>query len=164
MIIALFVLILVCGLILFFNSSVFTVTDNFVYIITRRGEYHRCVFAGTHFKIPFVDNIVMRYSLAESFAASEKSPIISSDNKTIQISTFVEYQIINPELFYKIAKSSAFIDAMTYKLILHTLANYTANDIINGNADVSAQIMSMLQKTSMDYGIVINNVTYQIHS
>lgn len=159
--------VIVVAAIIVLSNSFYTVGEN---------EY-ACVFrfskiiditdnAGLHFKAPFIDevktfpNTVMIYDIP----ASE---VLTSDQKSMTVDSYLTWQITDPQLFYKtvgtITEAETRLNALTYNSLKTLMGTLAQDDIINRDSasernDIYGGITTAVSDNAADYGITVLDV------
>ena len=156
---AIWLVIVVIILIIFFASCLKVVPQAEAYIIERFGAYQQTWSVGLHLKWPFIERIALRVLLKEQVVDFPPQPVITKDNVTMQIDTVVYFQITDPKLFaYGVQNpmmASENLTATTLRNIIGDLeldATLTSREIINGKMRVS------LDEATDPWGIKVNRV------
>lgn len=165
--ITILVAVIVIAAIVVLSNSFYTVGEN---------EY-ACVFrfskiiditdeAGLHFKAPFIDeikffpNTVMIYDIP----ASE---VLTSDQKSMTVDSYLTWQITDPQLFYKtvgtITEAETRLNALTYNSLKTLMGTLAQDDIINRDSasernDIYEGITTAVSDNAADYGISVLDV------
>lgn len=165
--ITILVAVIVIAAVVVLANSFYTVGEN---------EY-ACVFrfskiiditdeAGLHFKVPFIDDIktfpntVMIYDIP----ASE---VLTSDQKSMTVDSYLTWQITDPQLFYKtvgtISEAETRLNALTYNSLKTLMGTLAQDDIINQESasernDIYAGITTDVSASATDYGIMVLDV------
>lgn len=165
--ITILVAVIVIAAIVVLSNSFYTVGEN---------EY-ACVFrfskiiditdeAGLHFKAPFIDeikffpNTVMIYDIP----ASE---VLTSDQKSMTVDSYLTWQITDPQLFYKtvgtITEAETRLNALTYNSLKTLMGTLAQDDIINRESasernDIYDGITTAVSDNAADYGISVLDV------
>ena len=92
------IIVIVVALVLFFIGvrAVRIIPQARVGIIQRLGNYHTTAPSGVVVVIPFFDRILPLIDLREQVVSFPPQPVITSDNVTINVTSVVYYQIIDP--------------------------------------------------------------------
>ncbi|MBQ6106331.1 MAG: SPFH/Band 7/PHB domain protein [Lachnospiraceae bacterium] len=156
---AIWLVIVVIILIIFFASCLKVVPQAEAYIIERFGAYQQTWSVGLHLKWPFIERIALRVLLKEQVVDFPPQPVITKDNVTMQIDTVVYFQITDPKLFaYGVQNPMMAIENLTATTLRNIIgdleldATLTSREIINGKMRVS------LDEATDPWGIKVNRV------
>ncbi|MBO4696678.1 MAG: SPFH/Band 7/PHB domain protein [Lachnospiraceae bacterium] len=156
---AIWLVLIVILLIIFFASCLKVVPQAEAYIIERFGAYQQTWSVGLHLKWPFIERIALRVLLKEQVVDFPPQPVITKDNVTMQIDTVVYFQITDPKLFaYGVQNPMMAIENLTATTLRNIIgdleldATLTSREIINGKMRVS------LDEATDPWGIKVNRV------
>ena len=151
------------------NASCFVVNQWEAVIVTRFGEPKEPITSpGLYFKLPYpVDVIAVRLDKRVlNFDAPERE-VLTSDQKRVQISAFVRYQIINPLTFYRVGRTTQNAEGQIASVLISTLrtriGNVAMQDILTPEraALMSDITQELTRQAAAPYGIKIVDVRFK---
>ncbi len=104
--------------------------------------------AGLHFKLPFIDSVVIydRRNMGLTIQGSEEQAIVASDQERLIVDAVVRWRIADPRRFYQRARSEAAgasqLARNTEAAMRRALGSATSNDIISGRR---AELMQAIE-------------------
>ncbi len=165
--ITILVAIIVIAAIVVLSNSFYTVGENEYVCVFRFSKIIDITDeAGLHFKVPFIDetktfpNTVMIYDIP----ASE---VLTSDQKSMTVDSYLTWQITDPQLFYKtvgtISEAETRLNALTYNSLKTLMGTLAQDDIINRDSasernDIYDGITTAVSDNAADYGISVLDV------
>jgi len=139
------------ALLVVFLNTVFIVRQDRQAILLRVGEYTRAINApgadepGVHFKIPFVDSVVI-YDKRNMGLTIEGQPIVASDQERLVVDAVVRWRIVDPRRFYQSALTeeggASRLSTFAESAMRRALGGATSNDIISGRR---AELMQAIE-------------------
>ncbi|MES1151050.1 MAG: protease modulator HflC [Dongia sp.] len=150
------------------NASSFTVYQWEAVIVTRLGDPKEVIQQpGLYFKVPVIDTIAARLDKRVlNFDAPERE-VLTSDQKRVQISAFVRYQIIDPLTFYRVGRTTANAESQIASVLISTLrtriGNVAMQDILTPEraALMSDITQELTRQAAAPYGIKIVDVRFK---
>ena len=144
-------------------SSIFTLPETGQALVVRLGEPIRTVTnAGLHFKIPFIDNVIIidKRILDLENPAQE---IIASDQKRLVVDAFARYRIVNPLKFYQavqtIPRANSQLSSLLNSALRRVLGESSFQNLVRDErAVLMARIRDQLDKQAEAYGINVVDV------
>jgi membrane protease subunit HflC len=122
-------------------NAVFVVRQDRQAIVLRVGEYTRAINApgtdepGVHFKIPFVDSVII-YDRRNMGLTIEGQPIVASDQERLIVDAVVRWRIADPRRFYQSALTedggASRLATFAESAMRRALGGATSNEIISG--------------------------------
>lgn len=150
-------------------NTVFIVRQDRQAIVLRVGEYTRALNApgadepGLHFKIPFVDSVVI-YDKRNMGLTIEGQPIVASDQERLIVDAMVRWRIVDPRRFYQSALTeeggASRLSTFAEAAMRRALGGATSNDIISGRrAELMQAIKADLNgSAATDLGVQVVDV------
>ena len=147
-------------------NSFTTVSAGHSGVITTFGKVSENVLQeGLHFKIPFVQNIVLIDNRVQKAEVSNASSA-SKDLQTVTSTIVVNYKVLNSysaSVYKNIGMDyeSVIITPAVIECVKAVTAKFTAEELITNRQSVSDQMMDLLRAKISDYGIDIQifNIT-----
>lgn len=147
-------------------NSFTTVSAGHSGVITTFGKVSENVLQeGLHFKIPFVQNIILIDNRVQKAEVSNASSA-SKDLQTVTSTIVVNYKVLNSysaSVYKNIGMDyeSVIITPAVIECVKAVTAKFTAEELITNRQSVSDQMMDLLRAKISDYGIDIQifNIT-----
>ncbi len=170
-------------LILLYNS-VYLVKQAEVILIERLGSYERILGPGLHFIVPFMEkprsviwthlvqhddrkyrrftNYIWRIDLRESVYDFPKQHVITRDNVTIEISTLLYYQIINPKAaMYEVCNLPEAIEKLTQTTLRNVIGSMDFDESLVSRDRINQKLRVILDEAIDKWGVKVNRVELQ---
>ena len=129
------------------------------FVIERLGSYHTTWETGLHVKIPIIDRVAKRVSLKEAVVDFPPQPVITKDNVTMQIDTFVFYRIVDPKLYtYGVERPMMAIENLTATTLRNIIGDMELDATLTSRDTINSQITQVLDEATDAWGIKINRV------
>jgi regulator of protease activity HflC (stomatin/prohibitin superfamily) len=165
-------------LVLLIYHSIVIVPQSVAYIIERLGAYSTTFNVGIHFKLPFIDQVrknqtilgdktgllrgassVKGISLKEAFVDSDRQPVITKDNVTLDANTVVYYQVINPKLYtYGAENPIGAMQLLTVTTLRNVIGELELDQTLTSRDTINAKLRSILDEATDAWGIKVNRV------
>lgn len=158
-------------LVVFLASTVFTVDEGTVAIVTRFGKVKSVKQPGLNFKLPFIDGKTVMRTREQTikFGDGEEFPalkVTTKDMQSISIDLTVSNITTDPLKVYK-----AFIGRQLESMLLprikdavqSNVSKYTIEEFISQRPKLAADIFKEVKEETEKYGIVITNVSITNH-
>lgn len=156
-VLALFILILMFMVIIFYNIKV--VPQAHAFIVERLGAYYSTWGTGLHVKIPFIDRISKKVSLKEQVVDFPPQPVITKDNVTMQIDTVVYFQITDPKLYaYGVERPISAIENLTATTLRNIIGDLELDHTLTSRDVINTKIRVILDEATDAWGIKVNRV------
>jgi regulator of protease activity HflC (stomatin/prohibitin superfamily) len=126
------------------------------WIVERLGKYHRTLYAGLNFIVPYIDTIKAKLSLKEQVLDIEKQEVITRDNVLVRIDAVAYYQITDPrKAFYNIENLEYAIIQTIQTTLRDIVGGMDLDDILQSREKINAKIKEVLQGVADDWGVLI---------
>ncbi len=117
---------------------------------------------GLHFKLPFVQDVVLFDSRILEYDA-EPAEVITKDKKTLVVDNYARWRIEDPLLFYRTARTveggTSRLDDIVYSELRVALGRYTLSEIVSTKrADIMEQVLETTIRDLKPYGIRVEDV------
>jgi membrane protease subunit HflC len=153
-------------LIILLYSSIFVVQQGEFKVVLQFGEAVRTeVDPGLKFKVPFIEKTVS-YSKKKIVYNSEPAPIITLDQKPINVDNYTVWQITEPKTFIRTARSienaQKLIENAVYSTVRRNLSEIEYGQIISettARGDLNLGITNQVhEQLHANYGITVIDV------
>lgn len=158
-------------LVVFLASTVFTVDEGTVTIVTRFGKVKSVKQPGLNFKLPFIDGKTVMRTREQTikFGDGEEFPalkVTTKDMQSISIDLTVSNITTDPLKVYK-----AFVGRQLESMLLprikdavqSNVSKYTIEEFISQRPKLAADIFNEVKEETEKYGIIITNVSITNH-
>ena len=159
--------VLVILLVLLIGSSFYTVYENEYACVVRFSKIIDVESsAGLHFKLPFFDTVI-KFPQTVLMYDIPPSDVITSDSKSMQVDSYVLWEITDPLTFYKslgsIVEAEVRLDNITYNALKNTMGTIEQDEIINMDDaakrnEIYSQITDQVTEKAVIYGIDVVDV------
>lgn len=157
--------VVILALLIVILNSFTTVSAGHTGVVTTFGKVSEGVLSeGLHFKIPFIQNIILIDNRVQKAEASCSSA--SKDLQTVSSTIAVNYKVLNgfsASVYKNIGMDyeSVIITPAIQECVKAVTAKFTAEELITNRQSVGDQMMELLREKIGDYGIDIQifNIT-----
>ncbi len=154
-----FLIILLVIILIIAFKSIKVVRQSEVYIIERLGKFHKVADAGLTIIIPFVDHVRSVVSLKEQTMDIPPQGVITEDNVTITIDTFVFYQITDPAKYvYEIQSLKRGIEYLAITTIRDIVGKMNLDSTFSSRDLINNQLRILLDEATDKWGCKVNRV------
>ena len=159
----LFLLIVLTVVIVCFTQVIYTVPNGYEYIIERAGSFHSIQTAGIRIKLPFIDQIKKKVFIEDRNMHFDKTPIISADNHTLQITIDAYFKVIDSYLFcYTSDNALTAFEFLVITAARNVLGNYQMNEILEQQNKITHEILNITKEAAINFGIQTDLVSLEI--
>ncbi len=128
-------------------------------IIQRLGNYQRTAESGVAVVIPFIDRILPLLDMREQVISFPPQPVITSDNVTINVTSVIYYQIIDPKnATYQVANLLAAMEQLTQTTLRNVMGGLSLDISLTSRDQVNSQLRMVLDEVTEKWGIRVNRV------
>src|ERR687885_1452413 len=128
-------------------------------VIQRLGNYRRTADAGVAIVWPFIDRMLPLLDMREQVVSFPPQPVITSDNVTINVTSVVYYQILDPKnATYQVANLLAAMEQLTQTTLRNVMGGLTLDTSLTSRDMVNAQLPMVLDEVTEKWGIRVNRV------
>ncbi|MDQ2828419.1 MAG: SPFH domain-containing protein, partial [Chloroflexota bacterium] len=155
------IIVIVVALVLFFIGvrAVRIIPQARVGIIQRLGNYHTTAPSGVVVVIPFFDRILPLIDLREQVVSFPPQPVITSDNVTINVTSVVYYQIIDPKSSaYQVVNLLAAMEQLTQTTLRNVMGGLSLDAALTSRDQVNSQLRMVLDEVTEKWGVRVNRV------
>src|SRR5437763_4151040 len=128
-------------------------------IIQRLGNYQRSAEAGVAIVWPFVDRMLPLLDMREQVVSFPPQPVITSDNVTINVTSVVYYQILDPKnATYQVANLLAAMEQLTQTTLRNVMGGLALDTSLTSRDQVNSQLRLVLDEVTEKWGVRVNRV------
>jgi regulator of protease activity HflC (stomatin/prohibitin superfamily) len=128
-------------------------------IIQRLGNYQRSADAGVTIVWPFIDRMLPLLDMREQVVSFPPQPVITSDNVTINVTSVVYYQILDPKnATYQVANLLAAMEQLTQTTLRNVMGGLTLDTSLTSRDQVNSQLRMVLDEVTEKWGVRVNRV------
>ncbi len=128
-------------------------------IIQRLGNYHQSAPSGVVVVIPFFDRLLPLIDLREQVVSFPPQPVITSDNVTINVTSVVYYQIIDPKSSaYQVVNLLAAMEQLTQTTLRNVMGGLSLDAALTSRDQVNSQLRMVLDEVTEKWGVRVNRV------
>ncbi len=153
----------VCALIILGSQCVFFVHQTEKALILQLGKpIGEVLTPGLHFKVPFIQNVVLFDARILDYEA-RKADTLTSDKKTIVLDNYARWRIIDPLRFYETVRTEAGAHSRLVDIIYSQLraqvGRYTMTEVISTKRSEIMEIVTQrCSEQAKAYGIEVVDV------
>jgi len=150
-------------------------------VIERLGKYHKTLYSGVNFIIPFLDkaksvpelkvvdkdrNLALGKSrfvdLREQVLDYPKQNVITKDNVTLAIDAVIYFQIIEPnKSIYEIVNYPIAIEKLTQTTLRNVIGELELDESLTSRDTINNKLQIILDEATDKWGIKVNRVELQ---
>ena len=154
-----FMIIIILLIVYIVTSCVRIVPQAQAYVIERLGAYNGTWSVGMHFKVPFIDRVAKKVLLKEQVVDFAPQPVITKDNVTMRIDTFVYYQITDPKLYaYGVDNPIMAIENLTATTLRNIIGDLELDSTLTSRETINTKMRATLDEATDPWGIKVNRV------
>jgi regulator of protease activity HflC (stomatin/prohibitin superfamily) len=128
-------------------------------IIQRLGNYYRSAESGVAIVVPLIDRMLPLLDLREQVVSFPPQPVITSDNVTINVTSVVYYQILDPKnATYQVANLLAAMEQLTQTTLRNVMGGLTLDTSLTSRDQVNSQLRMVLDEVTEKWGVRVNRV------
>ncbi len=165
-------------------KSVYMVQQAERMIIERLGRFHRILYPGLHFVVPFVDaprtvawtyvkeghdrryyrftHVLDRIDLRESVYDFPKQNVITKDNVTMEINALLYYQVMDPKkAVYKVSNLPFAIEKLTQTTLRNVIGSMDLDETLVSRDEINEKLTHILDDATDKWGVKVNRVELQ---
>ncbi|WP_243367028.1 protease modulator HflC [Fundidesulfovibrio soli] len=144
-------------------QCVYTVDETQQAILLQLGKpVSETLGPGLHFKLPFIQNVVLIDSRVISYEASS-AEVLTKEKKTLVVDNYAKWRIIDPLQFYQtlrtVERAKARLDDLIYAEVRVAIGSYSMKEVVSSRrAEIMAVVTSNVNETVKPYGLQIMDV------
>src|SRR5437868_10630559 len=128
-------------------------------VIQRLGNYRRTAEAGVAIVWPFIDRMLPLLDMREQVVSFPPQPVITSDNVTINVTSVVYYQILDPKnATYQVANLLAAMEQLTQTTLRNVMGGLALDTSLTSRDQVNSQLRLVLDEVTEKWGVRVNRV------
>ena len=128
-------------------------------IVQRLGNYLRAADSGVVIVWPFVDRMLPLIDMREQVVSFPPQPVITSDNVTINVTSVVYYQILDPKnATYQVANLLAAMEQLTQTTLRNVMGGLSLDTSLTSRDQVNSQLRMVLDEVTEKWGVRVNRV------
>lgn len=145
------------------SQSVFVVDQTEKALVIQLGNpVDRVYGPGLHFKIPFIQNVVLFNARMLDYDA-RAAEALTSDKKTIVLDNYARWRIVNPLKFYRTVRTvpgaQARLDDVVYSQLRAQVGRHTLTEVVSGRrGGIMADVTRRTSDIMREYGIEVVDV------
>ena len=145
--------------VIFTFTSVKIVSQANVKIIERLGRYHMSAAAGLNIIIPFFDRVRSTIDLREQIMRTQRQPVITRDNVTMEVDCVVYWQVLDPvKVTYEISDVNRGLDQMALSSLRNIIGDLDLDHTLAGRDVINTQIRAAMDQSTDRWGVKITRV------
>lgn len=150
-------ILIVLGIIIAFVKSRVVVPPNMEFIVERFGKPHPVLRAGTHFIVPFVDSVKIRFSRKEIRLSIPTFTEPNLENLPLTFESELRYQILDSLLLRESVRHRGdALRELCQTWVRAVVANYDLATILAEQDRFEEQVAQRLQDAAKGWGVKIN--------
>ena len=154
-----FLIVLLVIILIIAVKSIKVVRQSEVYIIERLGKFHKVADAGLTIIIPFVDRVRSVVSLKQQTMDVPPQGVITKDNFTITIDTFVFYKVTDPaKAVYEIQSLKKGIEYLAITTIRDIVGKMDLDSTFSSRDMINEELRAILDEATDQWGCKIDRV------
>src|SRR3954464_7108075 len=127
--------------------------------VERLGRYHRTLQPGLNFVIPFVDRVYSAIDLREQVVSFRPQPVITEDNRVVEIDTVLYFQVTDPRAAaYEIASYLQAVEQLTVTTLRNVVGSMDLERTLTSRDTINSQLRGVLDEATGKWGIRVNRV------
>ncbi|HEY9524709.1 MAG TPA: SPFH domain-containing protein, partial [Thermopolyspora sp.] len=127
--------------------------------VERLGRYHRTLFPGLNFVIPYIDRVRPLIDLREQVVSFRPQPVITEDNLVVDIDTVLYFQVTDPRAAaYEIANYIQAIEQLTVTTLRNVIGGMDLEKTLTSRDTINSQLRGVLDEATGKWGIRVNRV------
>ena len=117
---------------------------------------------GLHFKLPFIQNVVLIDSRVISYEANP-AEVLTKEKKTLVVDNYAKWRIVDPLQFYQtlrtVERAKSRLDDLIYAEVRVAIGSYTMKEVVSSRrAEIMAVVTSNVNDTVKPFGLQIMDV------
>jgi regulator of protease activity HflC (stomatin/prohibitin superfamily) len=128
-------------------------------IIQRLGKYHKTATAGLTVVVPFIDKMLPYLDLREQVVSFQPQPVITSDNVTINVTSVIYYQILDPHnATYAVANLLPAMEQISQTTLRNVMGDLSLDTSLTSRDEINARLRIVLDEVTEKWGVRVTRV------
>ncbi|MDE3111779.1 MAG: SPFH/Band 7/PHB domain protein [Chloroflexota bacterium] len=145
--------------VIFAALSIKMVQQANVKVIERLGRYHKTANAGLNVILPFFDSIRDTIDMREQIMRTQKQPVITRDNVTMQVDCVVYWQVLDPvKATYEIQDRVRGLDQMALSTLRNVIGDLDLDHTLTSRDMISTKIRAAMDESTNRWGVKVTRV------
>lgn len=128
-------------------------------IIQRLGKYHKTSTAGLAVVVPFIDKMLPYLDLREQVVSFQPQPVITSDNVTINVTSVIYYQILDPHnATYAVANLLPAMEQIAQTTLRNVMGDLSLDTSLTSRDEINGRLRVVLDEVTEKWGVRVTRV------
>jgi regulator of protease activity HflC (stomatin/prohibitin superfamily) len=128
-------------------------------IIQRLGKYHKTASAGLAVVVPFIDKMLPFLDLREQVVSFQPQPVITSDNVTINVTSVIYYQILDPHnATYAVANLLPAMEQIAQTTLRNVMGDLSLDTSLTSRDEINGRLRVVLDEVTEKWGVRVTRV------
>jgi len=128
-------------------------------IIQRLGKYHKTSSAGLAVVVPFIDKMLPYLDLREQVVSFQPQPVITSDNVTINVTSVIYYQILDPHnATYAVANLLPAMEQIAQTTLRNVMGDLSLDTSLTSRDEINGRLRIVLDEVTEKWGVRVTRV------
>ncbi|MDB5057331.1 MAG: domain, Band 7 family protein [Chloroflexi bacterium] len=128
-------------------------------IIQRLGKYHKTSSAGLAVVVPFIDKMLPYLDLREQVVSFQPQPVITSDNVTINVTSVIYYQILDPHnATYAVANLLPAMEQIAQTTLRNVMGDLSLDTSLTSRDEINGRLRLVLDEVTEKWGVRVTRV------
>jgi regulator of protease activity HflC (stomatin/prohibitin superfamily) len=128
-------------------------------IIQRLGRYHKTATAGIAVVVPFIDKMLPYLDLREQVVSFQPQPVITSDNVTINVTSVIYYQILDPHnATYAVANLLPAMEQIAQTTLRNVMGDLSLDTSLTSRDEINGRLRLVLDEVTEKWGVRVTRV------
>lgn len=152
-------LILVIIVLVILAKSYVIVPQAHAYVVERLGSYYAVWNNGMHFKVPFIDRIVGRYSLKEDVITLTPQDVITKDNVTMQIDAIMNFAVTDPKAAqYGVSDLMGALEKSVGTALRNVVGEIELDSVLSEREEINGKMQAYMDEVTDKWGVKVIHV------
>ncbi len=127
--------------------------------VERLGRYHRTLYPGLNFVIPYIDRVRPLIDMRERVVSFQPQPVITEDNLVVDIDTVLYFQVTDPRAAaYEISNYIQAIEQLTVTTLRNVIGGIDLEKTLTSRDTINSALRGVLDEATGKWGIRVNRV------
>ncbi len=142
-----------------FARTVRVVPQARVGLVQRLGRYQRTAESGVAILVPFLDRMLPLIDMREQVVSFAPQPVITADNVTINVTSVIYYQIINPvNATYQVANYLRAMEQLTQTTLRNVFGGLALDASLTSRDETNSRLRLVLDEVTEKWGLRVNRL------